>query len=178
MENIFIETERLILRKMEDTDFKILASMLKNPRVMYSWEYVFEDIDILAWIKKNREYYWKYGLGFFLAVDKTLNEVVGQIALMPDNIEGIDYYEIGYMLREEFFHQGYAREAVKAMIEYAFVNLDTESVIFEIRPENISSIKVAEFFKAKVTGEFVKNVQGKKMKHLIYTLKKEDFVLS
>lgn len=163
---------------MEDTDFKILASMLKNPSVMYAWEYVFEDIDILAWIKKNREYYWKYGLGFFLAVDKTLNEVVGQIALMPDNIEGIDYYEIGYMLREEFFHQGYAREAVKAMIEYAFANLDTESVIFEIRPENIQSIKVAEFFNAKVTGEFVKNVQGKKMKHLIYTLKKEDFVLS
>ena len=63
MDNIFIETERLILREMYDSDFTEVASMMKSKNVMYAWEYVFEDIDVLAWIKKNREYYRKYNLG-------------------------------------------------------------------------------------------------------------------
>lgn len=178
MENIFTESERLIYRRISEQDFDDIAQMLKNPNVMYAWEYSFDDLDVLSWIKKNREYYKKYGLGFFLAVDKELNKAVGQIAFMPDTINGKEYYEIGYILKEEFWHKGYAREGVKAMLDYAFNKMNLESVIFEIRPENLSSRKVAELFKAQITGEFVKNVQGKEMKHLIYTLKKENFMLN
>ena len=172
MDNIFIETERLILREMYDSDFTEVASMMKSKNVMYAWEYVFEDIDVLAWIKKNREYYRKYNLGYFLAVDKKLQEVVGQIALMPDIIEGIQFYDVGYILNEKFWHKGYAYEGAEAVINYAFNKLNLDSVIFEIRPENSPSIKVAEKFGAKVSGEFLKNVNGKPMKHLIFTLKK------
>lgn len=53
MENVFAESERLILRKMSEKDFDDMAEMLQNPCVMYAWEYVFEDIDVLAWIKKT-----------------------------------------------------------------------------------------------------------------------------
>ena len=172
MDNIFTESSRLIFRRMSEADFSDLAEMLKNPNVIYAWEYVFDDVDVLSWIKKNREYYKKYGLGYFLAVDKSSLQVVGQIALMPDIIEGIEYYEIGYILKEKFWHKGYALEGAKAMINYAFNNLKLKSVIFEIRPENIRSRKVAEKCGAFVTGEFVKNVRGKNMKHLIYTLNK------
>lgn len=178
MENVFAESERLILRKMSEKDFDDMSEMLQNPNVMYAWEYVFEDIDVLAWIKKNREYYKKYGLGYFLAVDKNTNEVVGQIALMPDIIQGYNYFEIGYILKERYWHEGYAREGVKVMIEYAFNKLNLDKVIFEIRPDNVNSRKVAEFYRAKITGDFYKNVRGKQMNHLIYTLKKEDFMIN
>lgn len=142
---------------------------------MYAWEYVFDDIDVLQWIKKNREYYKKYGLGYFLVVDKQSGQVVGQIALMPDFIDGREYYEIGYILKEKFWHNGYAFEGAKTMIEYAFNNLKLDNIIFEIRPENFQSIKVAEKCGAVVTGEFVKNVRGKNMKHLIYSINSEIF---
>lgn len=170
MESMFAETQRLIFRKMSETDFLDVAEMLKNPNVTYAWEYVFDDIDILEWIKKNREYYKRYNLGYFLAVDKLTSEVVGQIALMPDVINGIEHYEIGYILKERFWHKGYVSEGVRAMIDYAFNILKLKNVIFEIRPENLPSRKVAEKCGAVVTGEFVKNVRGKEMKHLIYTL--------
>ena len=39
---------------------------------------------------------------------------------MPDIIDGIEYYEIGYILKEKFWHKGYALEGAKAMINYAF----------------------------------------------------------
>ena len=168
MDNTFAETERLILRQMSEKDFSDIAEMLENPNVMYAWEYVFDDIDVLKWIKKNLEYYKKYGLGYFLAIDKQISQVVGQIALMPDIVHGIECYEIGYILKERFWHRGYAFEGANVMINYAFNNLKLKSVIFEIRPENHSSRKVAEKCGAVVTGDFVKNVRGKNMKHLIY----------
>lgn len=174
MDNIFLETERLILRQMSEKDFSDIAEMLKNPNVMYAWEYVFDDIDVLKWIKKNREYYKKYGLGYFLAIDKQISQVVGQIALMPDIIDGIEYYEIGYILKEKFWHKGYAFEGAKLMADYAFNVLKSKTVIFEIRPENVPSRKVAERCGAVVTGEFFKNVRGKNMKHLIYTLEHKE----
>lgn len=170
MNNILTESERLIFRRMSETDFSDIAEMLKNSNVMYAWESVFDDIDILQWIKKNREYYKKYGLGYFLAVDKQCGQVIGQIALMPDVIDGREYYEIGYILKEKFWHKGYALEGARAMIDYAFSVLKLSSVIFEIRPENFQSRKVAENCGAVVTGEFVKNVRGMNMKHLIYSL--------
>ena len=129
MESMFAETQRLIFRKMSETDFFDVAEMLKNPNVTYAWEYVFDDIDILEWIKKNREYYKRYNLGYFLAVDKLTSEVVGQIALMPDVINGIEHYEIGYILKERFWHKGYASEGVRAMIDYAFNILKLNNVI-------------------------------------------------
>lgn len=178
MENDFAQTDRLILRRMSETDFEDVAEMLQNPNVMYAWEYVFEDIDVLAWIKKNREYYKKYRLGYFLAVDKELNRVVGQIALMPDIIIGNKYFEIGYILKEKFWNKGYAREGASALINMAFNEMNIDEVIFEIRPENLASRKVAEYFNAEITGDFYKNVHGKQMNHLIYTLKKENFVIN
>ncbi len=170
MNSIFAQTERLILREMSEADFLDIEEMMKNPNVMYAWEYIFDDLDILKWIKKNREYYKRYGLGYFLAVDNQISQVVGQIALMPDIIENKEYYEIGYILKENFWHKGYAFEGARAMINYAFNKLKLKSVIFEIRPENTPSRKVAEKCGAVVTGEFIKNVRGKDMKHLIYTL--------
>ena len=50
-----------------------------------------------------------------------------------------------------------------------------DNVIFEIRPENFQSRKVAEKCGAVVTGEFVKNVRGKNMKHSIYSINSEIF---
>ena len=100
---------------------------------------------------------------------------MGQIALMPDVINGIEYYEIGYILKESYWHKGYASEGARAMIDYAFSILKLNSVIFEIRPENLPSRKVAENCGAVVTGEFVKNVRGKSMKHLIYSINSEIF---
>ena len=175
MKRVFAESGRLILREMSEEDFKDVAEMLKNPNVMYAWEYVFEDIDVLAWIKKNKEYYKKYGLGYFLAIEKQNNEIVGQIALMPDIINNIEYYEIGYILKEKFWHKGYAHEGAMLMAKYAFEKLKLSKVIFEIRPENISSKKVARSCKAVITGEFLKTVHGRSMKHLIYTLKNKNW---
>lgn len=75
---------------------------------MYAWEYDFSDEDVQNWIDKNISLYKKYNLGFFLMLENTSQKVVGQAALMPDEIDGQQYYEIGYILKKEHWHKGYA----------------------------------------------------------------------
>lgn len=168
----FLKTERLILRYITQDDFEELRTILQNKDVMYAWEYDFTDKDVQEWIDKNLELYKKYNLGFFIIVESKTGNITGQAALKQDIIEGNQYYEIGYILKKEYWHRGYATEAAKALKDYAFHILHLNEVIFEIRPNNISSRKVAENLNAKICGEFTKNVRNKKMVHLIYKLTK------
>ena len=46
MEQYFAESKRLIFRKMSEADFSDITEMLKNPNVMYAWEYIFDAIDV------------------------------------------------------------------------------------------------------------------------------------
>lgn len=170
MDNIFLETKRLFLRQITENDFNELSAMLQNPEVMYAWEYAFTDEEVTDWISKCQAMYEKYSLGYFLAVEKITAKIVGQIALMPDKIEGEDLLEVGYILKKEHWGKGFAKEGAKAMIDYAFNALKSDKVIAEIRPNNLNSHKVAESLDMIVTGDFVKQVRGKDMLHLIYTI--------
>ena len=44
--NLILETERLFLRELRQTDFRDLAEILQNPKVMYAYEYDFSDDDV------------------------------------------------------------------------------------------------------------------------------------
>lgn len=170
MQNYFIQTNRLYLRKMTMNDFEEIATMLKNPEVMYAWEYNFENCDIENWILKNLALYEKYGLGYFMVVHKSTNTIVGQAALMPDEINGKNYYEIGYILKKEHWNKGFATECAKALSLYSIKNFPNYETIFEIRPNNERSIKVAKRLGAKIVGSFNKTFNGKEMEHLIYKI--------
>ena len=170
MNNYFLETKRLYLRQMTIADFNDVAEMLMDERVMYAWEYTFSNEDVEDWINKNIQKYEQYNMGYFLLQDKSTGIIVGQAAITPDTINGESHLEIGYILKHKFQGMGYATEAARGLIEYASKYLSVSQVIFEIRPENVASIKVAERLGAKQNGSFVKSVRGKNMKHLIYKL--------
>lgn len=170
MQNIFLKTKRLDLRYITQDDFLELKTILQDKDVMYAWEYDFTDTDVQEWVDKTLEHYNKYNLGFFIMSENKSGNVIGQAALMPDIIENKQYYEISYILKKEYWHKGYAIEVAKALKEYAFYTLKLKEVIFEIRPSNIPSRKVAENLNAEICGEFMKNVRNIKMKHLIYKI--------
>ncbi len=172
IKKIFLETKRLRLRNIIQNDFEDLKAILQDTDVMHAWEYKFSDIDVQDWINKNLELYRKYNLGYFIAENKENLEIVGQAALMPSTVNNQPHYEIGYIFKKEHWHKGYARECAAALKNYAFEKLNLNEIIFEIRPNNIPSIKVAEALNAKISGNFIKNVRGKKMTHLIYTINK------
>ena len=167
----FGQTKRLYFRKIELCDFDEISKMLNQKSVREIWEKEFKNRDVKRWIENCICSYTGNGEGFYIMQLKDTNEVAGQISLSQDTINGKIYFEIGYILNEKFTGQGYATEAAEHMCKIAFKLMNLEKVIFEIRPINIKSIKVAKRLGAKETGSFIKNVDGKAFEHKIYILK-------
>jgi RimJ/RimL family protein N-acetyltransferase len=68
--------------------------------------------------------------------------VIGRAGLW--NPEGWPGLEVGWKLAREAWGQGYATEAARAAIEWAWTELRVPGLISVIRPENARSIHVAE----------------------------------
>lgn len=169
-----IASKRLTLRKMSREDFCALKEMLGDPRVMYAWERVFSDEEVLEWIDRRIGGYEKNGIDYLLAVNEN-GAAVGQIGLLKENIGGREYWGIGWILGYRFWHMGYAREGAAACADYAFNALDADEVIADIRPENSASVAVALSLGMKPSGSFDKIVGDKVMPHTLYVLKRSDW---
>lgn len=170
MNDFFIETDRLVLRRMNHGDLDDIAEMLKDMEVMYAWEKTFDDMEVCGWINRNCARYKNDGYGYFLAIDKALNKAVGQIGLLNEDIGGEKFTGVAYMLKRKYFGRGYAVEGAAGCIDYAFNVLKADRVIADIRPSNIASRQVAERVGMKAAGSFIKRYDGKDMEHIIYEL--------
>lgn len=100
--------------------------------------------------------------------------VIGQAGLMKSTINGNEKVELGYILDNTYWHQGYALEAARACLDYAFHRLELASVVCSIRPGNEASIRVAERLCMTLCGEHTVIYRGKEMPHLIYGLSREN----
>jgi ribosomal-protein-alanine N-acetyltransferase len=81
---------------------------------------------------------------FQLAV--TLSEcgtVVGSIGLVARRLEYREY-ELGYCLGRDAWGQGYAREAARALLDFALTELSAHRIYALIDPSNPASIRLIE----------------------------------
>ena len=93
-----LESKRLIFRKVEDDDFDVIAKMMRDEGVRRIWGHYFSDDDVWAWIERRKKGYQDHGIDYLLAIQKETGEVVGQIGILRENIEGKDVWGIGYIL--------------------------------------------------------------------------------
>ena len=80
------------------------------------------------------------GMGYWSIVAST--GFVGWILLTPLNLDGPEI-EIGWRLVRAAWGQGYATEAARAAIDWAWANLDTPRLISLIHRDNQASMRVA-----------------------------------
>jgi len=82
---------------------------------------------------------------YFVLLDKNKNErVLIGIGGFKGQANPDGMVEIGYSVLPEFQRLGYATEAVKALISWAFSHVTIEGVIAQTLPELIPSIRVLE----------------------------------
>jgi [ribosomal protein S5]-alanine N-acetyltransferase len=53
-------------------------------------------------------------------------------------------YELGWVIHPDYQRRGYASEAARAMMDYAFGVLDVHRIIATCQPENVASYRVME----------------------------------
>jgi ribosomal-protein-alanine N-acetyltransferase len=140
---IILETERLTLRELVETDLDFLASMMADPEVSHHYDRRFSREAADAWLHRQIERYHTDGHGLWLATDKN-GKPVGQVGLILQTVEGRKRPEIGWLLDRPQWGKGYATEAAAAVRDAAFTRWSYPEVISLIRPANMPSQRVAE----------------------------------
>ncbi|WP_368342834.1 GNAT family N-acetyltransferase [Phocaeicola vulgatus] len=167
-----METERLIIRKITRKDMGALLALMGKPEVMYAWEHGFEKKEVRQWLNRQLTRYRKDGYGYFAVILKENNKFIGQAGLMKSVIDGNNTVELGYMLDNTYWHHGYATEVARRCLQYAFEELGLQKVCCSIRPENTSSLRVAEAIGMIPCGSHTIVYNGKEMPHLLYKAEK------
>lgn len=165
-----LETQRLYLRKMEQSDFDSLCRILQDEETMYAYEGAFSDTEVQDWLDRQINRYEKWNFGLWAVILKETDEMIGQCGLTMQPWKDREVLEIGYLFESAYWHNGYAIEAAKACKEYAFEILKADEVCSIIRDTNIASQKVAIRNGMTVTDSWTKHYRGVDMLHYRYTV--------
>jgi RimJ/RimL family protein N-acetyltransferase len=143
-QDLIVETERLVLRPFTLNDVEAREAVLGDPVAMEFYPAPLTREGVEGWIRKNLGRYEKDGCGLNAMVLKGSNEVIGDCGCIVQLVEEREQIEVGYHVRRSLWGNGYATEAARAYMDYAFHRLGAGRIISMIRPENLSSRRVAE----------------------------------
>lgn len=154
-----IETDRLILRKIELSDAESLFEMDSNPEVLkYIGVPTTKSIEeVTKMILLIHDQYDKFNVGRWAVVDKNTNQFLGWSGLkfMTESINGhSNFYELGYRFLPQFWGKGYATESAKAWLNYAFKEIKCDSVYAMTDTKHAASINVLEKIGFELMNEF------------------------
>ena len=99
MREVILETERLVLRTLEQDDFEEVCKLLQDPVVMYAYEGAFSDQEVQAWLDKM---FWRYendGFALWAVIEKSSGELIGQCGITYQEYNGGWVPEVGYLFR-------------------------------------------------------------------------------
>jgi len=139
-----ISTERLRLRQTVEDDLPALHAMFNDPLVMRFYPGLKNMRQTREWFDWLRAEYAQCGHCLWTVELIGSREFIGQIGLIRQDVQDVVEVEVGYLLRSEHWHRGYATEAARACRDYGFNILGRTRLISLIRPENTPSIRVAE----------------------------------
>lgn len=138
-----LETERLLFRRLNNDDVLEILALRGNPETMKyiprpltkTKEDALEHINMVETKIINNE-----GINWAITLkdNPKLIGLIGLYRVKPEHHRA----EIGYMILPEFNGRGIVTEAIKAVLDYGFYNMQLHSVEAVIDPENIASEKV------------------------------------
>lgn len=145
-----IETERLLLRKFEESDYDDLyeyLAQLENDE--------FEGYPGITYENCREHMSYRVGSEEFYAIElKDTGKVIGNIYC---GNRDFDAKEVGYIVNQNYRGCGYANEALRAVIEHVF-HAGTHRVYAECDPRNTGSWRLLERVGMKREAHFHKNV--------------------
>jgi ribosomal-protein-alanine N-acetyltransferase len=140
-----LETERLVLRRVNENDANEIFTLRSNPETMkYIPRPLVKSIDdalehiamIDAKIESNEGINW----AITYKDNPKLIGIIGHYRIKPEHFRA----EVGYMLLPEFHGKGIISEAIKEVINYGFNEMKLHSIEAIIDPENFGSARVLE----------------------------------
>lgn len=151
MDEVRLETERLIMRMWREDDIEEYAELCADPEVMrYLGGKTFDRTEAWRHMASMIGHWQLRGYGIWAVVEKDSGRLAGRIGCI--NPAGWPGFEVGWTLKREFWGKGYATEGAHRALQYAFTELNQVHVISLIHADNHGSIHVAERLGEKLEG--------------------------
>lgn len=151
---MLIETERLFLREMNESDYDALYAVLADSDIMRHYPYTFDEKRVRGWINRNIERYRIFGFGLWAVCLKESGEMIGDCGLTMQQIDGKIKPEIGYHIRKDHQKKGYAKEAAKAVRDWTFEHTPFNVIYSYMKHDNVASYYTAVSYGCHQVHEF------------------------
>lgn len=183
MTTVFLETERLLLRRFTEADVDHLVELDGDPDVMRfinggkptSRDEI--QNDILPWFLHYYERFDCYG--FWAAIEKSTGEFVGWFHFRPDKGSGPHEPELGYRLRRSAWGKGFATEGSRALIQKGFIEFGVQRVVASTMTVNAASRRVMEKAGLKFVRTFFQDwpeeIEGSEEGDVEYALSRQEW---
>lgn len=166
MSKPILETERLLLREITHADCEELLQIWGDADAMRLFPRVLNRQEMTEWIDRNLKRYECHGHGVWAVILKDSQQFVGDCGLVIQEVDGVEELEVGYHFNPKFWGRGFATEAARGCMEYAFTQLNRRRVISMVRPENLPSRRVAERNGLKIE----KEIFWRGYQHYVYSI--------
>lgn len=177
-----LETERMTLRPPIHGDFRAWCALRQDSEdFLQLWEPTWADDHFSRKSFTNRVYWSQRSIQQGSAVPLFLirrqdSTLLGAITL--DNIRRgpAQAGTTGYWIGKPFARQGYMREAIKALVHYAFTTLDLSRIEAGCLPENTPSRRLLENcgYKYEGVAQSYLQINGRWRNHVLYANLRHD----
>ena len=138
-----LETERLVLRKLESGDAPFILELLNEP----SFHRYIGDKGVRT-LDDAREYittgpvesYARFGFGLFLTALKDGDIPIGICGLLKR--DSLDHVDIGFAFLPAFWGSGYAHESAAAVMAFGKSAFGLERIVAIVAPDNHASLRL------------------------------------
>ncbi|MEL7360932.1 MAG: GNAT family N-acetyltransferase [Bacteroidota bacterium] len=143
---IDIETPRLRLRWWHDGDLEPFAALNADPRVMEYFPEPLARSESDAVAARIRKHFGTHGFGYWAVEIPDVTPFAGFVGLAAPRFEAhfTPCVEIGWRLATDHWGRGYATEAARAALAYAFETLHLDEVVSMTAVQNVRSRRVME----------------------------------
>ncbi|WP_281954680.1 GNAT family N-acetyltransferase [Pseudophaeobacter arcticus] len=177
-----LETERLTLRPPVHSDFQAWAALrLQSRDYLTPWEPAWAPDHLGRKSFTNRVYWAQRSVSAGTAVPLFLIRRADQVivgAITLDNIRRGPAMAgtLGYWTGQTFGRQGYMREAIGAVVHYAYGKLDLSRIEAACLPENAASRGLLEKsgFKYEGVAQSYLQIAGRWRTHVLYAALRHD----
>lgn len=128
---IHIQTDRLILRDLEETDAEGIFALDSDPDVHeFLGKNPISTIEEARQIIESvRKQYVSNGIGRWAIIDKQTNEFIGWTGLKyEEGVRDFGYYDLGYRLRKKYWGKGIATETAIESLKYGFEKMNLKEI--------------------------------------------------
>ncbi len=160
-----LETERLHMRPFTLADVEAFHAIWGDPEVIWwgadeTFKQSRAGLQRLLQVQES----WAPGLGWFAVTPKESDDVLGDVILQPAMF--VDGIEIGWHVRRDAWGQGYATEAAKRVLAYAFEDLGVDPIYAIVATQNERSLRVTE----KLGLKRVREMAYANLPHVLFAL--------